>query len=319
MFLGIEIGGTKLQLGIGPAENGRLTELSRADICPAHGAEGIRRQIERSAVPLLAKYPVRAIGVGFGGPVDIATGRTVKSHHVAGWDDFPLADWCREKFGLPACIGNDADMAGLGEAKFGAGRDRRVVFYTNAGSGIGGALIVTGRVYIGGAGIASELGHLRPGPVAEQPDHIVERAASGWAIADAARADADLATQLTRQHRCSADQLTSKMVAEAAMAGSSPALDIFRRATQTYGWAIAQMITLLSPEAVVVGGGVPLAGESLFFAPLRREVARYVFPPLLNTYEILPAELGEEVVVHGALALARGQAESGGIAGLFVP
>ena len=93
----------------------------------------------------------------------------------------------------------------------------------------------------------------------------------------------------------------------------------FRRATRTYGWAIAQMITLLSPEVVVVGGGVPLAGEDLFFAPLRQEIDRYVFPPLRGTYRIVPAELGEAVVVHGALVLARAQAENGNIAALFIP
>ena len=108
-------------------------------------------------------------------------------------------------------------------------------------------------------------------------------------------------------------------MAEAAKAGNKAALAIFRRATQTYGWAIAQMITLLSPQVVVIGGGVPLAGEALFFAPLRKEVERYVFPPLRGTYRIAPAELGEEVVVHGALALARAQAENGNTASLFLP
>lgn len=319
MFLGIEIGGTKLQLGVGAAENGELTALERANVCPANGAEGIRRQIEAIATPLIQKYAVKAVGIGFGGPVDMTAGRIVKSHHVTGWDGFAVVDWCRQAFGLPACVGNDSDMAGLGEARFGAGRGSRVVFYTNVGSGIGGALAVNQRVFVGGAGIASELGHLRPGPSADSSDKTVESAASGWAIAAAARADACLSAELQRQYGCSAERLTSKMVAEAAGAGNEAALAVFRRATQTYGWAIAQMITLLSPEAVVIGGGVPLAGEALFFAPLRREIERYVFPPLRGTYRIAPAELGEEVVVHGALALARAQAENGNTTSLFVP
>ena len=109
------------------------------------------------------------------------------------------------------------------------------------------------------------------------------------------------------------------MVAEAAAAGNEAALGIFRRATRTYGWAIAQMMTLLSPEVVVVGGGVPLAGEALFFKPLREAVDRYVFPPLRGKCRIVPAELGEEVVVHGALALARSLAENGNTNGLFIP
>ena len=319
MFLGIEIGGTKLQFGVGSANGGKLTVLKRATVCPANGAEGIRRQIEQVAAPLVGEYGIQAIGFGFGGPVDRLAGRIVKSHHVVGWDGFPLVDWCRETLGLPAAIGNDSDMAGLGEARFGAGRGHRVVFYTNVGSGIGGALVVDQRVYAGSGGISSELGHIRPGTEAESPQQIVELVSSGWAIAAAARADAHLAGELRRQHACAADQLTSKMVAEAAAAGNQAALGIFHRATQTYGWAIAQMITLLAPEVVVVGGGVPLAGEAVFFAPLRQQVDRYVFPPLRGTYRIAPAELDEEVVVHGALALARAQAEEGSTASLFIP
>jgi glucokinase len=319
MFLGIEIGGTKLQLGVGAADDTKLTALERAEVLPADGADGIRRQIERIAAPLMREHGVRAVGIGFGGPVDTAAGRVVKSHHVSGWDGFPLADWCRRTLGAPAAVANDADMAGLGEARFGAGRGRRVVFYTNVGSGIGGALVVGGRGYTGSAGIASELGHLRPGLDADSPQKIVELSASGWAIAAAARSDAGLAAELERRHRCPADRFSAKMVAEAAEAGNAAATAIFRRATQTYGWAIAQMITLLAPEVVVIGGGVPLAGEALFFAPLRREVERYVFPPLRGTYHVAPAELGEEVVVHGALALARTQAEDGDTTGLFLP
>jgi glucokinase len=172
---------------------------------------------------------------------------------------------------------------------------------------------------VGGAGIASELGHVRLGPEAETPQDIVELAASGWAIGAAARKDAGLAADLQRQYHCSADEVTSKMVAEAARAGNEAALAVFRGAVRAYGWAIAQMITLLSPEVVVIGGGVPLAGEAVFFAPLRQEVERYVFAPLKGTYRIAPAELGEEVVVHGALALARAQAENGNTNNLFIP
>jgi glucokinase len=319
MFLGIEIGGTKLQLGVGDADLATLAALERAAVCPEQGAQGIRNQIEAIAAPLIDRYGVTALGIGFGGPVDMAAGRVVKSHHVAGWDGFALVDWCRQTFQLPAGLANDSDMAGLGEARFGAGRGSRVVFYSNVGSGIGGALCVGGRVYVGGAGIASELGHVRPGPQADTPRTIVETAASGWAIAEAARSDDGLAAELQRQHDCSAPRITSKMVAEAARAGNPSALAIFRRAVQTYGWAIAQVITLLSPEVVVIGGGVPLAGEALFLTPLRQEVERYVFPPLLGTYRLVAAELGEEVVVYGALALGRMLAEKGDTGSLFIP
>ncbi len=98
--------------------------------------------------------------------------------------------------------------------------------------------------------------------------------------------------------------LTAKIVGEAAAAGNQLALDGLAESRRVLGWAIAQMITLLSPAAVVIGGGVSLLGEQLFFAPLRAEVERFVFPPFRGTYEVLPAQLGEEMVVYGAVALA---------------
>ncbi|MBN1393789.1 MAG: ROK family protein [Pirellulales bacterium] len=315
MHLGIEIGGTKLQLGVGAAENGTLVALERVEVRPADGAEGIRRQIERIGKPLVEQFDARTIGVGFGGPVEATAGKTLKSHHVAGWDDFPLAEWCRKTFDRPAAVANDADAAGLGEARFGAGRGKRVVFYTNVGSGIGGALVIDRRIYVGGVGVASELGHLRPGPEADSPEQCVESTASGWSIAAAARRNEKLAARFD----CPPERVTAKMVAEAANKGDEAAGEIFRRAVRTYGWAVAQMITLLAPDVVAVGGGVPLAGEELFFAPLREAVDRYVFPPLRGTCSIVPAALGEEVVVHGALALARGLAENGEITALFIP
>jgi glucokinase len=207
-------------------------------------------------------------------------------------------------------LSNDSDAAGLAEARFGAGRGRRVVFYMNVGSGIGGALVLGGQVYCGGQGIASELGHLRPGPGADRPDHTVESVASGFGLAARARAilkerpGNPQAAGLLDRCGSQPERLSGRMVVEAAAAGDPLAREIFRRGLETLGWAIAQAITLVAPEVVVVGGGVPLAGEAIFFEPLRREVARYVFPPLAQSYRVVPAALGEEVVVHGALAIA---------------
>jgi glucokinase len=98
--------------------------------------------------------------------------------------------------------------------------------------------------------------------------------------------------------------LTGGLIAAAAAEGNPLAREAFQHAVATFGWAIAQMITLLSPQTVVVGGGVSLAGETIFLGPLREAVERYVFPPSRGTYKIVLAQLGEAVVVHGALAIA---------------
>jgi glucokinase len=292
MFLGIEIGGTKLQLGVGPGD-GTLVALERFDVDRSAGAEAIRQQIAATAPAFIQRHRVERIGIGFGGPIDSARGVTVTSHQVAGWDNFPIVEWAQSTLGLYAVLGNDADLAALAEARFGAGRGRNPVFYVTVGTGIGGGLVIDGQLYRGGGLAASEIGHLRPGLDAEDPHQTIESIASGPAIAEAARRAAN-----------STEQLTAKSVAEAAAMGNPIALAIFRTATRALGWAIAQVITLNAPQVVIVGGGVPLAGDNIFYAPLRAAIDRYVFPPLLGTYEVMPPLLGEEMVVHGALALA---------------
>ncbi len=345
MFLGIEIGGTKLQFGVGAGDGSPPVALDRHQVDPAAGAVGILSRIESATAALLQRHRIERVGIGFGGPVDSLAGRIIRSHQIEGWHDFPLVDWFQRTFGVEAVLGNDCDSAGLAEARFGAGRGRRVVFYVTIGSGIGGGFIVDGQVYRGHGIAAAEIGHLRPGLHADRPDMTVESLASGWGIAAAAQsrlADPiyhpfsslrehdvsarpdelrqrfeeeeqvaeEFATDLLNRAGGKLDQVTGKVVAQAAGDGNQLALDVLNHACQVLGWAIAQIITLLSPDVVVVGGGVSQIGESLLFAPLRTEVERYVFPPLLRSYEIVPSQLGEDVVVQGALALAAAKAAS---------
>ncbi len=339
LFLGIEIGGTKLQLGVGTGDGAPLVALERRNVDAARGAAGILEQIDTVGAALLARYPVRRIGVGFGGPVDASTGRVVKSHQIAGWDNAPLRAWCENTLGKPTVIGNDCDAAALAEARFGAGRGRRIVFYVTVGTGVGGGLVINGQLHGADRPAVAEIGHLRPGLQADRPDDTVESIASGWGIAAAARArlagevvapfealGADPQRQSPQQRlqrladvaeadkeyasdlwtRCGGDfeRLDSRTIAQAASEGNELAREVLGHACQALGWAIAQVITLTAPEVIVVGGGVSLIGEPLFFTPLRAAVQKYVFPPLANSYSIVPAELGELVVVHGALALA---------------
>ena len=338
MFLGIEIGGTKLQLGVGNGR-GELAAVARCDVDPARGAAGILEQIEREGAALLRKQTIERIGIGFGGPCDSAAGVCTKSHQVAGWDGFPLVRWCRDTLGKPAVIGNDCDVAALAEARYGAGRGAGSVFYVTVGTGIGGGLVIVGKLHGAGRPAAAEIGHLRPGLPAESAEMTVESLASGPAIAAATIARitgqvsrpleairgnlehpsaSELAQRMTDiddteqeyindlLNRCGddADRLTAKLIAESAAEGNEIARSVLEHACLALGWGIAQAITLVAPEVVVIGGGVSLIGESFFFAPVRAAVSRYVFPSLANSYKIVPAALGELVVVHGAIALA---------------
>jgi glucokinase len=295
-YLAIEIGGTKLQLGIG-ADTGRLDGLWRATVNPARGADGIREQIVAGLAELLAQVGLKAeqlrgVGIGFGGPVDDATRSVIKSHQIAGWDQFPLADWISELVGLPAVLGNDADVAGLGEAIHGAGKGVSPMFYITLGSGIGGGLILNGEIYRGIGRGAAEIGHLQAGRGAQGEPIPLEQKASGWAIGRQPH------SRLPAEH-------TAKDIAELAAAGDSEALAILDEAWDHLATGICHVIALLCPRRIVIGGGVSLMGEKLLFTPLRRMVAERVFRPFAGLTEIVPAQLGEEVVLHGAIALAR--------------
>ena len=322
-FLGIEIGGTKLQLGIGRGDGGILA-LRRLLVDPARRAPGIREQIAGAFPELLAEArldqgEIGAVGVGFGGPVDADLGRIGRSYQIEGWEDFPLADWVRETLGIPiVAIHNDADTAGLAESRFGAGKGLSPLLYLTVGSGIGGALIIDDRIYRGFGRGAGEIGHLLV-PVTEDggPPGLrlmeLEQVASGWAIGRAARERlasgrlGDDARDRALLDAATGDpaRLTGWMVAQAAMNGAPGALKILSRAHAAMAFALTQAIAMVAPRRIVVGGGVSLIGEDHWFAPIRRLVDRSAFDPFRGGFDIVPATLGEEVVVHGALALAR--------------
>ena len=311
MYLGIEIGGTKLQLGVGSGGGGDFLAFERRDIVIANGAKGILEQIREAGRKLIGEHPIQRIGIGFGGPVDQQSGHVITSHQVTGWDDLPLAAWCEKQLGVPTVLGNDCDCAALAEARFGAGQGSTTVFFVTVGTGIGGGLVIDGKLHGQGRPAVAEIGHLRPGVSADSPVATVESYASGPGIVATARAQLeqeDGASEELAQvlQRCNSDldQLTAKTVAELAADGHHVARTALATASITLGWAIAQVISITAAEKVVVGGGVSLIGEKRFFQPLRAEVARYVFPPLADAYQVVPAALGESVVAHGALALA---------------
>jgi glucokinase len=234
---------------------------------------------------------VAGVGIGFGGPVDSQKGRTVTSHQVAGWDDFPLVSWFCDTFGISAVLGNDSDLAGWAEARLGAGRGCSPVVYMNIGSGIGGALVIGGQLYSGQGLGATEIGHLRMKPDTAGNWLTLEQIASGWALDR-------LAQTVLGQKAVNARDLIA-----AAQAGHEQALAAWNQAVEHWSIAIANVITLLCPQRFVLGGGVSLVGDFLLYA-LRREITKWVFAPFRDACEVVLPELGEEMVVHGAILLA---------------
>lgn len=309
--LGVEIGGTKLQMAIGNGE-GTLGEVLRSKVTPDAGAAGILAWFEEHVPAVLEAarregHTPESIGVGFGGPVASATGRVLTSHQITGWQGLELRRWFEDRFALPAVIANDANAAGWAEYCVGAGTGTQQFCYMNIGSGIGGALILDGRLYDGQGFGAGEIGHTYvpdwtapPGAAAK-----LEDLCSGWAIERRVRAWTDLDAQSPLGKRCgnNAQAITCAMLADAARQGDARALAEIEHVAESVSWAVANLIALFHPERLALGGGVSLMGEVLL-EPLRCEVAKRVFGPFRDRYAIVPCALAESVVLAGAVLLA---------------
>jgi glucokinase len=305
-YVGIEIGGTKLQLVRGDG-SGRIMERRRLAVDAAEGGEGIRRQIAGALPGLIAAGTARAVGVGFGGPVDWRTGQVCCSHQVKGWHDFPLGEWLAKETGLPVHVDNDANVAALGEALHGAGRGKDPVFWINMGSGVGGGMVVGGSLYHGHRPGECEVGHVR----LDKSGVTVEDRCSGWAV------DARL-REVASHHPTGPLGLRvagktggeARHWAAALAEGDAGAQAVLSELADNLGFGLSHVVQLLHPEVVVVGGGLSLVGEPLR-AAIAEALGRYVMDAFRPGPEVRLAGLGEDSVPVGALALAASRGREG--------
>ena len=296
--LGIEIGGTKQQITAGDNQ-GNIVDRCRFGMEPNANASDIQKRITEELPKLITAHQPERIGVGFGGPVDIAQGKVATSHQIEGWSGFPLRDWLHDLSGLPVVIENDANSAALAEAVRGAGRGFNPAFYMNMGSGVGGGLVINGKIYHGTAPGEVEFGHLRLDP----DGTTVEDRCSGWAVDNAIRdaaknnPDCPLAQLLDKETGGEA-----KYLAESLAQDDPVAQDILDTLTHDLAFALSHVTHLFHPQVIILGGGLSLVG-----APLHKGVEKKLPQFLMETYgngpELKLAELTEDAVPMGALLL----------------
>jgi glucokinase len=299
-YIGIEIGGTKLQLVLGN-ETGKILQRCKLEVQPAAGAEGIRGQIRRSLPELMRLGQVEAIGVGFGGPVDWKTGKICRSHQIEGWSEFDLGSWLRQLAAVPVAVDNDADVAALGEACHGAGLGFNPVFYITLGSGVGGGLARDGQIYHGATPGEAEIGHVR----LDRQGTIVEARCSGWAV------DARI-RQLNRQAPGGALARLAgglkggeaRHLAAALQQRDPAAQQILRETAEDLAFALSHVVHLFHPEIIVMGGGLSGVGEPLR-AAVAGELSRFIMEAFSPGPRLALSALGEDAVPTGALTLAR--------------
>ncbi len=306
LFLGIDIGGTNMTAGLA-SEDGAVAAVRRMSTPRGAGADACMPELLSACRDLIASAPESpvAVGIGFGGPVDAAAGMIRRSHHVEGWSGRPLARDFHDALSLPVHLENDANAGALAEAAFGAGRCYDPVLYVNVGTGIGGGLILGGRIHRGAHGNAAEIGHLvlvpdgPPCPCGNRG--CLEALASGDAIGRRAREMRD-AGLLDGSALADVPDLTGLLVGEYASAGDAKARGIVAEAAGFLGWGLALAANLVDPAVMVVGGGVSALGD-LYLGPARESYARFAMEWITDV-PLVGAALGYDAGVLGAAAVA---------------
>lgn len=306
--IGVDLGGTKTLTAL---VDGRGRVVARVRVAtPTTGPDGVLEAIVASVAELSDRSgiaPRSALGVGVGapGPLDPDSGVVFEPPNLPGWRDVPLAARMAERLGVPTFVENDANAAAMGERWVGAGRGVDDLVYLTVSTGIGGGLILGGRLYRGTSGTAGEVGHMviaRGGPRCGcGRAGCLEALASGTAIAREARLAVE-SGRPTVLSQVPSEAITAEAVARAAEDGDPLAREIFAGAAAALGVGITNLVNLLNPALVIIGGGVSRAGE-LLFAPLRRIVREEAFERPGAAVRVVPAALGDDVGVIGAAAV----------------
>lgn len=311
LLLALDFGGTKLSAAVAAVGEHSWRACRRVLSPPGADARYDLDTMVSLARDLLGDATPSAVGVSFGGPVNAAKGVVLLSHHVPGWENVPLRDRLEARFGVPAAMDNDANLAALGEWRFGAGQGCHSLLYITVSTGIGGGWVLDGRIYHGANSLAGEIGHMtvQPGgPVCTCGRRgCLEAVAAGPAIARGARERLEAEPQageiLRRLIGGDVGTVTAKHVSQAAEAGDELAQQVLEEAARALGLGISCAIALMNPQRVVVGGGVAKSGERYF--QVARAVARPTALPEM-TVDIVPAALGDDAPLWGAIALGEG-------------
>jgi glucokinase len=297
--IGIDVGGTKMTAALA-TRDGEIVKLLRIQTKREEGAEGGFKAICEMMKSLLDEariqgLSVEKIGVGFGGPVNFESGTVYLSHHVPGWENFPLRSKLEHRFAIPVTVDNDANVGTLGEWMFGAGKGVNDLLYVNIGTGIGGGIISGGKLVRGWRNLAGEIGHMTVKP--EGPVCTCGRKGCLEALASGSAIGCEGTERFGKPMR-------SEEVFQLAEQGDPTAKQILAEAVDALAFAIGAAANLFNPKKVILGGGVAEAPEHLLIEPLRERLMRYTLPQVYEGLEVVRAQLGYDAGIMGAVALA---------------
>lgn len=300
----IDIGGTHIRVAV--YEPGSITPLAHQRTRSLAREPGVYDRLEQAIESVWPREEVASIGIASPGPLDPYTGTILATPNIPEWQNFPLTSKLSQRFGVPAYLDNDANMAGLAEWQFGAGKGHQDLVYLTISTGIGGGVISSGCLLQGYRGMAAELGHMiidPDGPLCGcgHPGHV-ESFASGPSITRYVRELIDAGRQSTLRTQ---PVLNAALIADAARAGDALAIAAFERAGYYLGIGVANYLAIFDPSILIFGGGVSQVGDYLF-GPFEESLRKHTFHPhYLDNLVITRAALGDDAGLLGALALAR--------------
>lgn len=310
LILALDFGGTKLAAATVKVGERQWTQTKRV-LSPPNAGASVDLQIMRAiATKVLQGQKPAAIGVSFGGPVDATTGVVRLSHHVPGWENTPLQQMLEEEYQAPTRIDNDANIAAIGEHRFGAGQGCDSLFYITVSTGVGGGWIINGQPWRGADGMAGEIGHTVVDPTGPEclcgKQGCVERLASGPYMAQQAqellRAEPHRGQLLRDLVKNDLKALTAQSISQAAASGDKLAREVLEKGGEALGVGIGNVANLVNPYRFILGGGVSKSGP-IFWKAVQRAARETALPQVY--FEIIPAALGDEAPLWGAVALAQ--------------
>ncbi len=312
--IGVDLGGTNIVAGAMPMDGTREIAMRTTATLSSEGAGSVVDRIAAMVEDVIAQTIAETgavrddfagVGIGSPGPLDRATGVVISSGNLK-WQNFPLRDEVSKRVRLPASLDNDARCATLGEHWRGAATGMKNVLGMTLGTGIGGGLIIDGRLYHGASDVAGEIGHTTIDSTGRRCNcgnyGCLEAYASGPAIAERAREALEGEEESILPSMVNGDlsRITAQVVYEASKQGDAIAREVVRETARFLGTGVSNLINVINPQMVVIAGGVTQAGEALF-EPLRAEVRRRAFKPAVDACQIVPGALPLSAGVVGAV------------------
>jgi glucokinase len=313
IYLGLDIGGTKCSVVVGD-NSFSIKRKVFFDTRTERGYHAILSDFQEHIKPLLIEYSgyhLKRIGISCGGPLDSKKGIIYSPPNLPGWDNVPITRIFSDEFGVETTLQNDANACALAEWLMGAGKGTSNMIFLTFGTGMGGGLILNGKLYSGTNDLGGEVGHIRlagTGPIGYGKAGSFEGFCSGGGIAQLARSI--VSEKLKKKQsvgfcptRDMISEIDTKMVALAAQAGDPVASEIIRISAEYLGQGLAILIDVLNPECIVIGS-IYARNEMLFKPVIERILKKEAIPGSLKVCRIKPAKLGDSIGDYAALCVA---------------